>query len=147
EELQPFPMQMGRSYGDGALHLASDPDDPGIDPAKECYPAGQGVGAIDELVPAAELVARLIQEAARARARVDGPRAPVGAGRPRSAGPPNGEPGRHRRRAASGRPDDIGTIASWAVPAHASPGWGQAARRTAAPDERTGPRARSRSST
>jgi enoyl-[acyl-carrier protein] reductase II len=79
DELQPFPMQMARSFGDGALHLASDPDDPGIDPSKECYPCGQGVGAIDDLVPAAELVARFMQEAEDALRRVDGlRRSPVG---------------------------------------------------------------------
>jgi enoyl-[acyl-carrier protein] reductase II len=74
EELQPFPNQMARSFGDGALHLASDPNDPGIDPAKECYPCGQGVGAIDELVPAGELVQRFVDEAEAALARIDGVR-------------------------------------------------------------------------
>src|SRR5829696_3463068 len=72
DELQPFPNQMARSFGDGVLHLASDPNDPGIDPAKECYPCGQGVGAIEELVPAAELVARFMAEAQDALGRVDG---------------------------------------------------------------------------
>jgi enoyl-[acyl-carrier protein] reductase II len=71
DELQPFPMQMGRSFSDGALHLASDPNDPAIDPAKECYPCGQGVGAIDELVPAGELVQRFVDEADAALRRVD----------------------------------------------------------------------------
>lgn len=71
EELQPFPNQMGRSFGDGALHLASDPDTPDIDVAKECFPAGQGAGAIHEVVPAGELVARFVAEAEEALARVD----------------------------------------------------------------------------
>jgi enoyl-[acyl-carrier protein] reductase II len=30
---------------------------------KECYPAGQGVGGISELVPAGELVRRFVAEA------------------------------------------------------------------------------------
>jgi enoyl-[acyl-carrier protein] reductase II len=70
DELQPFPNQMSRSFGDGALHLASDPNDPGIDPTKECYPSGQGVGAIDELVPAADLVAQFVAEAEEALDRM-----------------------------------------------------------------------------
>jgi len=75
DELQPFPAQMARSFQDQALHLASDPDDPGIDPSRECYPAGQGVGAIDELVPAGELVGRIVDEAEAALARADSLRA------------------------------------------------------------------------
>jgi len=71
DELQPFPAQMGRSFGDGVLHLGADVNDPGIDPAKECYPCGQGAGAIDELVSAAELVARFMEEAEEALSKVD----------------------------------------------------------------------------
>ncbi len=63
EELQPFPLQLGRSMGDGAFHLGAGADEAGIDPAKECYPAGQGIGAIDSLVPAGQLVARFVEEA------------------------------------------------------------------------------------
>jgi len=63
EELQPFPAQLGRSMGDGAFHLGAGPEDEGIDPAKECYPAGQGIGAIEQLVPAGELVRRFVEEA------------------------------------------------------------------------------------
>jgi enoyl-[acyl-carrier protein] reductase II len=36
---------------------------PGVDPDREFMPAGQGAGAIDELVPAAELVQRFVREA------------------------------------------------------------------------------------
>jgi enoyl-[acyl-carrier protein] reductase II len=72
EELQPFPLQMARSFGDGALHLPLGPGDDEIDPAKECYPAGQGTGAIHDVVPAAELVERFVREAEAALARVDG---------------------------------------------------------------------------
>lgn len=75
DELQPFPNQMARSFQDGALHLGAAPEDPGIDPARECYPCGQGVGAIEELVPAAELVARFVEEAEAALAKVDALRA------------------------------------------------------------------------
>lgn len=63
EELKPFPMQVMRSVQDGAFHLALGPEAKGVDPDKECYPAGQGAGAIDEIVPAKELVLRFVEEA------------------------------------------------------------------------------------
>ncbi|HZM38638.1 MAG TPA: nitronate monooxygenase, partial [Acidimicrobiales bacterium] len=58
-ELQPerFPQQVLRSMNDGANHLGGDETTPGVDPEREFFPAGQGVGAIDGLVPAADLVA------------------------------------------------------------------------------------------
>lgn len=75
DELKPFPEQLARSITDGALHLGADEATPGIDPAKECYPAGQGVGAITSLVPAGELVARFVAEAEAALARIGVPSA------------------------------------------------------------------------
>jgi len=72
DELSPFPEQMLLSITQGVLHLPTGPDDPDVDPTRECYPSGQGVGAIDELVPAGELVGRLMAEAEAALARVDG---------------------------------------------------------------------------
>jgi enoyl-[acyl-carrier protein] reductase II len=71
DELQPFPAQLGRSISDKAFHLGGDDQTPEVDPAQECYPAGQGVGAIHELVPAGELVRRFVSEAEDALARVD----------------------------------------------------------------------------
>jgi len=62
-ELQPFPGQLGRSMQDGAWHLGGGIDTPGVDPAREGYPTGQGVGAIDRLEPAGDLVRRIVQEA------------------------------------------------------------------------------------
>jgi enoyl-[acyl-carrier protein] reductase II len=63
DELQRFPQQMIRSTQDQAMHLGGDDLTAGVDPDKECYPAGQGVGAIHELVPAAELVGRFVEQA------------------------------------------------------------------------------------
>jgi enoyl-[acyl-carrier protein] reductase II len=63
DELRRFPEQLGRSIGDGAWHLGGDERTTGIDPDKEGYPSGQGVGGIDELVPAGELVVRFVEEA------------------------------------------------------------------------------------
>jgi enoyl-[acyl-carrier protein] reductase II len=65
EELQPFPAQVGRSMKDGVFHLGAGPDTPDIDPGREFFPCGQGAGAIDELVPAADLVHRFVEEAER----------------------------------------------------------------------------------
>ena len=63
DELKKFPEQLSVSYGNGAMHLGGDSFSEGVEVDKECYPAGQGVGAIDELVPAAELVRRFVSEA------------------------------------------------------------------------------------
>jgi enoyl-[acyl-carrier protein] reductase II len=62
-ELKKFPEQLGVSYGAGAMHLGGDSFSDGVDVDRECYPAGQGVGAISELVPAGELVRRFVAEA------------------------------------------------------------------------------------
>jgi enoyl-[acyl-carrier protein] reductase II len=63
DQLKPFPMQFLQSMEDGANHLGRGEDEEGVDPAKEFYPAGQGVGSIHELVPAGELVERFVAEA------------------------------------------------------------------------------------
>lgn len=62
-EVQPFPQQFVQSLQDGANHLGGDEATPDVDPSREFYPAGQGVGAIDELTPAAELVTQFVEEA------------------------------------------------------------------------------------
>ena len=69
-ELQPFPAQLGRSMGDNAWHLGGGPETVGVDLDKEGLPAGQGTGAIDELIPAAELVRRIVAEAEEAIGRM-----------------------------------------------------------------------------
>lgn len=65
DELNPFPAQLGRSMGDGAFHLGGGENTPDVDPDRECYPTGQGVGAIRTLIPAATLVAQIVDEAER----------------------------------------------------------------------------------
>ena len=65
DELQRFPDQIGRSIGDGAMHLGAPPDAAGVDPTKECYAAGQGVGAIAEVTPAGDIVREFVAEAER----------------------------------------------------------------------------------
>jgi NAD(P)H-dependent flavin oxidoreductase YrpB (nitropropane dioxygenase family) len=56
-------MQVVKSMQAGANHLGGDPSTPDVDPDREFWPAGQGVGSIDELIPAGELVARFVREA------------------------------------------------------------------------------------
>jgi enoyl-[acyl-carrier protein] reductase II len=62
DELQPFPQQAVASAQAGANHLGA-PDGTEVDVRREFFPCGQGVGAIDELVPAGEVVARMVVEA------------------------------------------------------------------------------------
>jgi len=69
-ELKKFPEQLSIAYGKGAMHLVGDSFSEGVDVDRECYPAGQGVGGISELVPAAELVSRIVAEAEAALDRV-----------------------------------------------------------------------------
>lgn len=65
DDLQPFPLQFIRSYEDGAnnLGLGDEAAPDAIDPDREFYPAGQGVGAIHELRPAGDLVREIVAEA------------------------------------------------------------------------------------
>jgi enoyl-[acyl-carrier protein] reductase II len=63
DELKKFPEQLTSSYTSGVMHLGGDSFTEGVDVDQECYPAGQGVGAITELVPASELVRRFVAEA------------------------------------------------------------------------------------
>ena len=74
EELKKFPEQLAVSYGAGTMHLGGDSLTEGVDVDKECYPAGQGVGAISELVPAGELVRRFVAEAEAVLDRLSGVR-------------------------------------------------------------------------
>lgn len=69
EELQPFPQQAFASAKAGVNHLGA-PSGTDVDVAKEFMPAGQGAGAIHELVPAGDLVRRIVAEAERAIDRV-----------------------------------------------------------------------------
>ena len=63
---EPFPMQVLKSLQDGANHLGGDETSEGVDPDREFWPAGQGAGAIHDIVPAGELVHRFVHEAEKA---------------------------------------------------------------------------------
>jgi enoyl-[acyl-carrier protein] reductase II len=63
DELQPFPAQIGRAVREGAFHMGGNLQTEGVDPSKEFYPAGQGVGGIKELIPAGDIVRSMVAEA------------------------------------------------------------------------------------
>ena len=73
EELQAFPAQAIASMKAGANHLGY-PDGTEVDAAREFMPCGQGVGAIDSLIPAADLVRAMVDEAERTIDRLMGAR-------------------------------------------------------------------------
>jgi len=61
--LKKFPEQLMQSFSDGTFHLGGDESTPGVDPRREGYPAGQVVGAIASLRPAADIVQSMVAEA------------------------------------------------------------------------------------
>jgi enoyl-[acyl-carrier protein] reductase II len=69
DEVLPFPQQLLEAIRAGAFHLGADETAPGVDPDREGYPAGQGVGAIRSLVPAADLVRQFVEQADAALGR------------------------------------------------------------------------------
>lgn len=62
ENLKKFPEQVLVSMQAGANHMG-DPPETEIDVTREFMPAGQGVGAIHGLIPAGDLVRRILAEA------------------------------------------------------------------------------------
>ena len=71
--LKRFPEQLFVAHEEGTFHLGGDESTTGIDPEREGYPAGQAVGAIDELTPAGELVRRMVDDADAIIARLAKP--------------------------------------------------------------------------
>ncbi|HEX3981076.1 MAG TPA: nitronate monooxygenase [Acidimicrobiales bacterium] len=63
DRLHPFPAQLATSIEEGAFHLGGGEDTPDVDPERECYPTGQGVGAIQTLMPAASVVTQMVDQA------------------------------------------------------------------------------------
>jgi enoyl-[acyl-carrier protein] reductase II len=61
--LKQFPDQLMTSLSDGTFHLGGDLTTPGVDPRREGYPAGQAVGGIVAIVPAAEIVTKMVDDA------------------------------------------------------------------------------------
>jgi len=71
EKAEPFPGQVIKSMQDGANHLGGDAHTLGVDPSIEFMPAGQGIGAIESLVPAGEMVLEFMAEAAAVLERLE----------------------------------------------------------------------------
>jgi NAD(P)H-dependent flavin oxidoreductase YrpB (nitropropane dioxygenase family) len=55
----PFPDQLAASAAGGLLGFAEDGTS---DPEKTCMPAGQGIGGIDDVPTAGELIERLLRD-------------------------------------------------------------------------------------
>lgn len=69
EALQPFPAQAAASTRAGVNNLGA-PEGTQVDVRREFMPCGQGVGAIDALVPAGEIVRSMVAEAERVIERI-----------------------------------------------------------------------------
>jgi len=68
--LKKFPEQLSESFSNGTFHLGGDEHTLGVDPNRECYPAGQAVGAIEALVPAGDIVRSMVAQAEDILARL-----------------------------------------------------------------------------
>lgn len=60
---EPFPGQVLKTFSEGVNHLGGDENTLGVDPTREFMPAGQGVGGIDELIPAGQIVTDVVAQA------------------------------------------------------------------------------------
>lgn len=69
QDIQPFPMQAGISVRNGAMGGIGGQID-GLDPDKSCFAMGQSAGGVHEVLPAAEIVARIMDEANAAIGRM-----------------------------------------------------------------------------
>ena len=67
-EIKPFPQQLVASGKAGVMFYARDE---ATDLARTCLPAGQGIGGIDEILPARVIVERVLAEAADTISRLD----------------------------------------------------------------------------
>ena len=61
-DIQPFPQQAMISIQNGAMGGIGGQVE-GLDPAKSCFAMGQSAGGVREVLPAGEIVARLVSEA------------------------------------------------------------------------------------
>jgi len=60
EQIKRFPEQLMRSAVGGVMNYVNDE---ATDPERTCMPAGQGIGSIAEIMPAGEVVRRIMREA------------------------------------------------------------------------------------
>jgi enoyl-[acyl-carrier protein] reductase II len=71
EEIKPFPAQILVSARAGVFAMTSD-DYEDLYPDRSCMPAGQGIGGIDAVLPAGEIVKRVTDEAREIIERLGG---------------------------------------------------------------------------
>ena len=69
QDIQPFPMQAMISHNAGVMGGIGGQIE-GLDPDKSCFAMGQSAGGVREVLPAAEIVARIMAEAEAAIDRV-----------------------------------------------------------------------------
>jgi enoyl-[acyl-carrier protein] reductase II len=69
ESIRKFPEQIIRSAMAGVMNYV---EDEATDPERTCMPAGQGIGAIRDIVPAGEIVRRVMSEAQQTVRRLGG---------------------------------------------------------------------------
>jgi enoyl-[acyl-carrier protein] reductase II len=78
EQLQRFPMQAARATQDGVWNVLAGPG-AGIDPDRDCMPAGQGSGGISEVKSCAAIIDDVIRQADDILARLPGLQGRAGA--------------------------------------------------------------------
>jgi enoyl-[acyl-carrier protein] reductase II len=69
EGIKKFPEQIVRSAMAGVMNYV---EDEATDPTRTCMPAGQGIGGINEILPAGEIVRRVMSQAEDTIRRLDG---------------------------------------------------------------------------
>jgi enoyl-[acyl-carrier protein] reductase II len=62
EELQPFPLQAMRATQERVWNTLLGPE-AGLDPERDCMPAGQSAGGIHEVKPCREIIADVLAQA------------------------------------------------------------------------------------
>jgi enoyl-[acyl-carrier protein] reductase II len=75
DELQPFPLQAMRATQDGVWNTLTGPE-AGLDPERDCMPAGQSAGGIHEVKPCREIIADIVRQAEAVLARLPAAAAP-----------------------------------------------------------------------
>ncbi len=76
QDIQPFPMQAGISSRAGVMGGIGGQLE-GLDPDKSCFAMGQSAGGVRDVLPAGEIVERLMAEAEAAIARLEKLRTPA----------------------------------------------------------------------
>ncbi len=76
QDIQPFPMQAGISSRAGVMGGIGGQIE-GLDPDKSCFAMGQSAGGVHDVLPAGEIVGRIMAEADAAIARLERLRTPA----------------------------------------------------------------------